>query len=147
MSTPINLLEKAISIALKAHIGQRDKAGETYILHPLRLMTQAKTEDERIVAVLHDVVEDSNMSLDDLRTEGFPEHILDAIECLTKKPGEAYDDFIECIAANPLASRVKVLDMEDNSDLSRLSAPTEKDIERREKYQRAIARLKQQHDS
>jgi (p)ppGpp synthase/HD superfamily hydrolase len=130
-------LERAIELAVKHHKGQVDKAGQSYILHPLRLMLTMSTESERIVAVLHDIVEDTPITLDNLREEGFGEKIVTAIECVTKQAGEDYDSFIERISHNPLATAVKLADLEDNMDLSRLSDVTEKDLLRVAKYQRA----------
>jgi (p)ppGpp synthase/HD superfamily hydrolase len=134
-------IERAIELAVKHHKGQVDKAGQPYILHPLRLMLTMFTESERIVAVLHDIVEDTLITLDDLRKEGFAETIISAIECVTKINGEDYDSFIERISHNPLATAVKLADLEDNMDLSRLSEITEKDLLRVAKYQRAVKRL------
>ena len=130
-------LERAIELATEHHEGQTDKAGKPYIEHPLRLMNQVESEDEKIVAVLHDIVEDTDMSLDDLRDEGFSEEVLSAIECVTKQDDEDYDSFIERISFNPLAVKVKLADLEDNMDLSRLPEVTDKDMERMEKYKRA----------
>jgi (p)ppGpp synthase/HD superfamily hydrolase len=134
-------LERAIELAVKHHKGQKDKAAQPYILHPLRLMLSMTTEVERIVAVLHDIVEDTTITLDNLRKEGFGEKIVSAIECVTKKDGENYDSFIERISYNPLATDVKLADLEDNMDLSRLPEVTEKDLLRVAKYQRAVKRL------
>ena len=135
-------LERAIEIAVKHHKGQIDKAGQPYILHPLRLMLAMPTEVERIVAVLHDIVEDTPITFEDLRKLGFAEKIVAAIECVTKREGEDYDSFIERISHNPLATAVKLADLADNMDLSRLSEVTEKDRERVEKYKSAVKRLK-----
>jgi|TARA_Y100000031_G_C8103563_1_gene329900 (p)ppGpp synthase/HD superfamily hydrolase len=126
---------------MENHKGQKDKAKKPYILHPLRLMMSVDTDEEKIVAVMHDIVEDSEISLDDLRNEGFSDEILSAIECVTKKDGEDYDAFIERIAQNPLAIKVKLADLEDNMDLTRLSKVTEKDLERVEKYKLAKQQL------
>ena len=136
-----NLLGRAARIAAVAHEHQVDKAGGAYILHPLRLMARAQTDDERIVALLHDVVEDSNWTLDALRAEGFPPHIMDAMGRLTSQDGESYDDFISRVLANPLAVRVKLLDIEDNMDMTRLGALTDKDLDRLRKYHAARQRL------
>ena len=87
-------LEEAISLAVKAHQGQKDKAGASYILHPLRLMTRMETDTERIVAVLHDVIEDSAYSLEELSHEGYPQEIIDALDDLTRRKNEPYDAFI-----------------------------------------------------
>ena len=137
----MNQLEKAICIALQAHEGQVDKGGKTYILHPLRLMVQMPTMELQIIAVLHDAVEDSTYTFDDLRTEGFSEEIIKALQALTKQDGEEYEDFIDRVAKNPLAREVKIADMKDNSDLSRIENPSEKDFERVEKYRKAGERL------
>ena len=128
-------------IAATAHEHQVDKAGEAYILHPLRLMARAKTDDERIVALLHDVVEDTDWTLESLAAEGFPPHIVDAIGCLTSRDGEHYDEFISRVLTSPLAARVKLLDIEDNMDMTRLSMLAEKDLARLQKYHAARLRL------
>jgi (p)ppGpp synthase/HD superfamily hydrolase len=131
-------LEKALSIAAQAHEGQRDKAGAPYILHPLRVMLKMKTEDEMIVAVLHDVIEDSDLTIDLLRQEGFASEILDVLECLTRSDDEEYGKFIERIKRNPLAIKVKIADLEDNLEVARLKEVTAADAERIEKYRQAL---------
>lgn len=135
-------LERAIVIAATAHAGQVDKGGAPYILHPLKVMLRMTTLEERIVAVLHDVVEDCAISLDDLRKEGFSEEVLTAIQSVTKVPGESYEDFVERAAQNPIGRVVKLADLEENSDLSRIASPSWEDLERIEKYRRAIGRLR-----
>lgn len=135
-------LERAIAIAAMAHTGQVDKGGAPYILHPLKVMLRMSTLEERIVAVLHDVVEDCGVSLDDLRREGFSEEVLTAIAAVTKVPGESYEDFVDRAAQNPIGRAVKLADLEENSDLSRIASPSWEDLERIEKYRRAIARLR-----
>ncbi|MGU9852737.1 HD domain-containing protein [Pseudomonas koreensis] len=135
-------LERAIALAASAHAGQVDKGGAPYILHPLKVMLRMTTLEERIVAVLHDVVEDCGISLDDLRKEGFSEEVLTAIESVTKVPGESYEDFVERAAQNPIGRVVKLADLEENSDLSRIASPSWEDLERIEKYRRAIGRLR-----
>ena len=134
-------LERAITIALKAHAGQKDKGGEAYILHPLRLMLGMPTETARIVAVLHDVVEDSAWTLDDLRAEGFSAEVLQALEALSKLPGESRIEAARRAACNPLARLVKLADNTDNADLSRIPAPTAKDLARLEEYRQVRAIL------
>lgn len=134
-------LERAIEIAAKAHAGQVDKAGQPYVLHPLRMMLAVATPEARVAAVLHDVVEDTAVTLDELRAEGFPASVLEAVEALTKRDGEDYEAFIRRVAPNPIAREVKLADLRDNSDLSRIAEPTERDRERIRKYQRAIAYL------
>jgi (p)ppGpp synthase/HD superfamily hydrolase len=135
-------LERAIAIAATAHAGQVDKGGAPYILHPLKVMMRMSSLEERIVAVLHDVVEDCDISLDDLRQEGFSEDVLTAIAAVTKVPGESYEDFVERAGQNPIGRAVKLADLEENSDLSRIASPSWEDLERIEKYRRAIARLR-----
>ncbi|TMU76673.1 HD domain-containing protein [Pseudomonas fluorescens] len=135
-------LERAIAIAATAHAGQVDKGGAPYILHPLKVMLRMTTLEERIVAVLHDVVEDCGVSLDDLRKEGFSGDVLSAIESVTKVPGESYEDFVDRAAQNPIGRVVKLADLEENSDLSRIASPSWEDLERIEKYRRAIGRLR-----
>lgn len=134
-------IEDAIEIAVAAHRGQVDKAGQPYILHPLRLMAQLRDEPAQIAAVLHDVVEDSEWTLDDLRARGFPTEVVTAIDCLTRREGELYEAFIERAAVHPLARRVKLADIDDNLDVRRLDALTERDRERLDRYRRAWLRL------
>ena len=134
-------LDRAIELAKQHHEGQTDKAGKPYIEHPLREMNQGESEEEKIVAVLHDIVEDTDISLDDLRSEGFSEEVVSAVECLTKQDGENYDSYIERISFNPLAVKIKLADLEDNSDLTRLPEVTDKDLERIEKYDKALEKL------
>lgn len=139
----MSTLEKAIALAARAHEGQLDKAGAPYILHPLRMMLRLDSMDERITAVLHDVVEDSPLTFDDLRREGFPEHIITALESVTKRQGEDYEDFVLRAAGDPIGRMVKLADLEDNSDLSRIAQPTERDYARRDKYQRAMRTIRE----
>ncbi|MDQ0875738.1 (p)ppGpp synthase/HD superfamily hydrolase [Paenibacillus sp. V4I3] len=138
----MSTLTKAILIAAKAHDGQTDKGGNPYILHPARLATKANSEEESIVAMLHDVVEDSDTTLFDLKNAGFSADIIEALDCLTKRADESYEDFIKRIKLNPLARKVKLLDLEDNSDIGRIPNPTDKDYARIDKYKKAIAELK-----
>jgi len=135
-------LEKAISIAVTAHRGQRDKAGKPYILHPLRLMQKCATEAEMIVAVLHDVIEDTDVTIDYLEREGFDTEVLQALRCLTKAKGEPYPDFIARVSKNDLARRVKIVDLTDNMDCSRLTSFTEADAARMKRYTEAMAYLR-----
>lgn len=131
-------LERAIAIAAQAHAGQVDKGGAPYILHPLRVMLGLQRPEERIVAVLHDVLEDSAVPLEQLRGEGFSAAVLAALSALTKVEGEDYPAFIRRAAANPLARRVKLADLADNSDLSRIPEPGAEDLRRLEKYRQAM---------
>jgi (p)ppGpp synthase/HD superfamily hydrolase len=134
----MSTLEKAIVIAAEAHAGQVDKAGAPYILHPLRLMLQMEKTEDRIVAVLHDVVEDTDWTLEGLRKEGFHQVIIDAIDSVTWRKHEDYEDFIQRAAQNQIGSRVKLADLRDNSDLSRIANPQAKDFKRVDKYRWAI---------
>jgi (p)ppGpp synthase/HD superfamily hydrolase len=136
----MNNLERAIAIAAAAHAGQVDKAGAQYILHSLRVMLGVTTLEERIVAVLHDVCEDCpGWTFDRLRSEGFSEEILVALDAVTKRDGEAYCEFVGRAAANAIGRNVKLADLSDNCDLTRIASPTKDDFQRIEKYRRAIA--------
>lgn len=137
-----SLLLTAIRIALGAHHGQLDKCGKDYILHPLRVMGRMQSEDEMIVAVLHDVVEDSDWTIGQLRGAGYSEDVLEAIDCLTRRNNESYEEFITRLSDNPLAVRVKIADMEDNMNILRLETLTPKDNERLNKYLAAWRQLK-----
>ncbi|MDL2286592.1 HD domain-containing protein [Desulfococcaceae bacterium OttesenSCG-928-F15] len=136
------LLERAIAIAVNAHLGQKDKGGEPYILHPLRVMLALEDEEDRMTAVLHDVVEDTEISLESLRDSGFSETVLCAVDALTKKPGESRMQAAERIKKNPVARRVKLADLADNMDLSRIPSPSEKDLARLRQYEEILAFLK-----
>ncbi|MCP3772306.1 GTP pyrophosphokinase [Paenibacillus sp. MZ04-78.2] len=131
-------LTKAILIATAAHQAQLDKGNQPYILHPLRLMLQAPDNDSRIVAVLHDVIEDSDMTMEALRQEGFAEHLLEALDCLTRRENESYNRFLQRIKPNALARFVKLLDLEDNRDVRRIKNLSEKDFARLQKYEKAV---------
>lgn len=132
-------LEEAIALAVEIHRGQRDKAGDVYILHPLRLMARMKSDVERMAAVLHDVVEDSEgrVTFETLRGRGFPEEVVSAVECLTKREAEDYLDFVGRCARHPIARRVKLADLEDNLDVRRLATVDPRDAERLNRYIRA----------
>jgi len=130
-------LERAIAIAVEAHAGQKDRNGASYILHPLRVMARVQSDDEKIVAILHDVVEDTDWTFDDLKQEGFSAELIAALDCVTKREGEAYEDFVKRSASNVLAKRVKIADLEDNMDIRRHEVLEPKDLERFNKYLRA----------
>jgi (p)ppGpp synthase/HD superfamily hydrolase len=134
-------LEDAILLAVQAHQGQKDKAGAPYVLHPLRLMLRMGSDIEMMVAVLHDVVEDTPYTLLDLQQAGYPEQVLEALDCLTRRQNETYEEFIERVKANPLARKVKIADLEDNMDIRRISDLQEKDMERLKRYRRAWSAL------
>ena len=131
------MIEKAILIAVNAHKGQVDKGGNPYILHPLRLMFSRKDETEKICAVLHDVIEDTDVTLDYLREQGFSKEVLSALDALTRRNDENYEQFIDRIIENKIACNVKLADLNDNMDISRIKNLTEKDYERLEKYKKA----------
>lgn len=133
---------KALQIAKLAHAGQMDKGGNPYFLHPLAVSEKVETEDEKIVALLHDVIEDTDITLDYLLEQGFSEEILAAVNRLTKREGVSYEEYIDAVRKNPLALKVKIADMMHNSDLSRIPNPTEKDLKRIEKYKEKITLLK-----
>lgn len=130
--------EKAYRIAKKAHLGQVDKAGEDYIKHPEKVASFVKTDEEKAVAYLHDVIEDTELTLEDLYEYGFSKEILEAVDIITKKRGEDYQSYLNSVKKNKLARAVKLADLRHNSDLTRLTEVTEKDIKRKEKYQKAI---------
>jgi (p)ppGpp synthase/HD superfamily hydrolase len=134
-------LNRAITIAIAAHAGQVDKGGQPYIMHPVRVMLSLKSEEARIVAVLHDVLEDCPDYAWMVEQAGFSQPVLDALQALTKRHLEAYSDFIARVGLNPLATEVKIADMRDNMDLSRIPFPTDKDYDRVEKYRTHIAIL------
>ena len=136
------MLEKALILAAKAHTGQVDKGGAPYILHPIRVMLACEGEKEKIVALLHDTLEDTALTAADLRREGFPAEIVQAVLCLTRRQGEDYMAYIARVCENPLAAEVKYADLQDNLDLSRIPNPTEKDFARIRKYEQAVQRMR-----
>lgn len=138
----MKLLERAIEIASKAHAGQIDKTGKIYILHPFRVMLKMKTETEMITAVLHDVVEDSKVTFEDLKQEGFSREVITALKLVTRDSADSYERFIEKISHNKFARKIKIADLEDNINLARISKPTKKDFERVKKYKKALKVLK-----
>jgi len=135
-------LEKALALALKAHAGQKDKADQPYILHPLRVMVQMEDSRAKIVALLHDVLEDSEMTLNELSQAGFEDEILQAVDCLTKRDGEDYFAYLERVAQNKLARQVKMADLKDNLDVTRLKEITPADRQRLNKYLKALSFLR-----
>ena len=138
----MSTLERAIEIATEAHRGQFDKAGNDYIGHPLRVMAAGKTTEEKIVGVLHDVVEDTDWTFESLAAEGFSEEVIDALRCVTKlSEDEPYDKFIARIKHNPLAVAVKINDLSDNMDIRRLPYLSDKDVKRLKKYLKAYKQL------
>ena len=137
----MDLFARAVEIAAHAHAGTVDKAGAPYLLHPLRVMLSVDDAEERIVAVLHDVIEDSEWTLEGLAAEGFSGAIIEALDCLTKRDGEAYDDYIDRVAQDRIATRVKLADLTDNMDVRRLADIDDADCRRLARYPRTWPRL------
>ena len=134
--TPLTKL--AMKIAYCAHMGQVDHGGVPYIFHPIHLAEQMADELTAAAALLHDVVEDTPYTLDDLRSQGFPETVIDALELLTHREGVSYFDYVAAIKLNPIARQVKMADLRHNSDLTRLDVVDSKALERVEKYKKAL---------
>ena len=137
------LTKKAMKIAFDAHKNQVDKSGLPYIFHPIHIAEQMSSEDSVCVALLHDVVEDTQMTLSDLRAQGFSCSIVDALALLTHEKGVDYMEYISNIKFSPLATKVKLADLLHNSDLSRLEIVDEKALQRIEKYKKAVELLSQ----
>jgi metal dependent phosphohydrolase, HD region len=135
------MIDIALAIAKKAHAGQVDKAGVDYIQHPLYVASQVKTEQEKAVALLHDVLEDSDITAADLLAYGLSNEVVTAVQTLTKKKGQSYQDYLEKVKSNNLARVVKLADLKHNSDLSRLKTVSNTDYERVKKYKNAIRYL------
>ena len=130
-------IERAIKMAVDAHMGQKDKAGAPYILHPLRVMASVEGEAEKIVAMLHDVVEDTSITIEDLERAGFSTEVCDGVKALTKIDGELYEAYLERVKHNPIANRVKLADIQDNMNLLRLPELTPELFQKYDKYHRA----------
>ncbi len=136
----------AYELAKRAHSGQVDKAGVDYINHPVTVSDRVYPEKEKTVALLHDVVEDTGITIECLRTL-FDDEIVNAVECLTRKDGESYNEYIRKVAQNPIARNVKIADLTHNMDLSRLPVVTDADTKRVEKYHKAMDFLKSVGDT
>lgn len=136
------MLELAIKLAVDAHAGQLDKAGKPYILHPLSLMLKFREEELQIVSILHDVIEDSDMTLGYLSELGFSKSVVEALDALTKRAREDYMDFITRVSENLIATRVKIEDLTHNLDLTRLDIVRPDDLSRIEKYHKALVFLR-----
>lgn len=135
------MTKKALKLCFEAHRDQIDKSGMPYVFHPFHLAEQMDTEESTIVALLHDVVEDTEYTLADLAAMGFPNSVIEALALMTHDPEVPYMEYVKGISVNPLASKVKLADLQHNSDLSRLDNVTEKEIKRVEKYRKAIELL------
>jgi len=127
-------IERALQIAVEAHAGQRDKSGLPYAFHPIRVMIRCQCDGAKIAALLHDVVEDTPVSFEQLSREGFSEDVLSAVRLLTHDPSVSYEDYIRQLSINPIAREVKLADLEDNSDIRRLKEVDEKAVTRLRKY-------------
>lgn len=132
------MTKKALILCFEAHKEQSDKSGMPYVFHPFHLAEQMQDEESTIVALLHDVIEDTEYTLDDLRKMGFNDSVLAAINLMTHEDGVPYMDYVEKIKANPIAKTVKLADLRHNSDMTRLDVVTPRDQERAEKYLAAI---------
>ena len=141
------MTKKAMKLCFEAHKEQKDKSGLPYVFHPFHLAEQMEDEESVTVALLHDVVEDSEYTLEDLRGQGFPERVLAAVERMTHPAGMGYMDYVLRLAEDPLARRVKLADLRHNSDLSRLDRVEERDLQRVEKYRAAIKLLEEREQS
>lgn len=128
----------AMKIAYEAHKNQVDKGGAPYVFHPFHLAEQMKTEDTVCVALLHDVVEDSNVTFEQLEHTGFSQSVINALMLLTHEKNVPYMEYIEAIKSNSIARTVKLADLKHNSDLNRLDSVTDRDLKRIEKYKKAI---------
>ena len=137
-------IERALSIALEAHRGQTDKYGQPYVLHPLRLMQRFRDPELQTIAILHDVVEDSDWTLEQLQDAGFVDRVVGAVDALTRRDEESYEDLIDRAAANSLARQVKLADLEDNMDIRRMKTIADSDRERLNRYRRAYEKLELQ---
>lgn len=135
------MIDIALAIAKKAHAGQVDKAGVDYIKHPIYVASQVTTEQEKAVALLHDVIEDSDITVEDLLVSGLSNEVVTAVQILTKKKGQSYQEYLEKVKSNNLARVVKLADLKHNSDLSRLKSVTNTDYDRVKKYKNAIRYL------
>lgn len=125
----------ALDLAIKKHRNQVDKAGNPYILHPIHVMENVKNKDAKIVAILHDIIEDTDVTEDYLLKIGLSKHIVDAVVLLTHDDNTDYQDYVKNLSSNPLAKEVKLADLEHNMDLRRLPILKEKDLDRNRKYQ------------
>lgn len=140
----MSTIDKALKIAIEAHFEEKDRYGAPFILHPLRMMMRVEGDEEKIVCALHDVVEKTSTSLADLKREGFSKEILEAVDCLTKRENESYEDYIERVAPNEIARTVKLVDLEDNMDLTRAEKLNDAESKKMQQRLRAWHRLRKE---
>ena len=138
-----NLTKKALKLCFESHKEQVDKSGMPYVFHPFHLAEQMTDESTTVVALLHDVVEDTDITFDDLEKQGFSDEIMDALKLLTHDKNIPYMDYVAEIKKNTIATKVKLADLKHNSDLTRLSVVDEKALKRKEKYEKAIKFLEE----
>ena len=134
---------KALQLAVEAHFNKYDKGGHSYILHPMRIAMRLRTDGEELmsVAILHDTIEDGTVTFTELEEYGFSLRVITAVRLLTHQKGTSYEDYIEAMKGNRDALLVKLQDLRDNSDITRLKGVTEKDVTRMRKYQKAYLRV------
>ncbi|MAO86733.1 MAG: GTP pyrophosphokinase [Candidatus Marinimicrobia bacterium] len=135
------MLDKAIVIAVESHSGQVNSSGEPYVLHPIRMMIKAYTIEEMIIAVLHDVIEKTSIDMEYLMDAGFSDKVVQAIDSLSRRPEESYDNYIDRVSKNKLATKIKIIDLEDNMFLLDTDKLDQKISSRYLKYKKAIKRL------
>lgn len=135
------MIEEALKMMLEAHKGQTDRSGKPYVLHPLTVMSYLETDVEKVVALLHDVVEDTYVTLDDVR-QVFGDTVAEAVDLLTHKIGDSYTKYVEGLAHNPIARRVKMADLKHNMDITRIPYPTQRDFDRVRKYEKKLRYLR-----
>ena len=138
-----NLTKQALKLCFEAHKEQKDKSGMPYVFHPFHLAEQMTDEATTVVALLHDVVEDTNTTFEDLEKQGFDEEIISALRLLTHNDDTPYMDYVAEIKSNKIAIAVKLADLRHNSDLTRLDVVDEKALKRKEKYEKAIKFLEE----
>lgn len=137
------MIWEALQIAYNAHHDQLDKGGNAYFLHPVFVALQMDTEEEKITGILHDVIEDTDVTLEDLKRQGFSENVIAAVDAMTRRENETYMEFIKRLSVNEIARHVKIQDIRNNMDLTRIPEPTKKDWDRMEVYMQALTYLEE----
>ena len=137
------MIIKAFRVAAKAHKGQKDKAGKPYILHPVIVALRTRGKKQKTVALLHDVIEDTKITIDHLKQSGFDDEVIKAVEAITKRKSENYHDYLCRVKENEISRAVKISDLLHNSNLKRLKTITQSDLDRVKKYKEALAFLKE----